>query len=278
MSTLQETSINRLTGYHLKLIALITMAIDHVAAVVIWRTYVASFRITASMQLSENIGDKIIVWVAANQDAIYTIYEWMRYIGRMAFPIYCFLLAEGSAHTKDPGRYALRLTVMAVLSEIPFDIALHRGINWSYQNVMFSLLLGLGALEGMKRTDSIFAKLLTVLPFALLAELAGTDYGAKGVLLMALFGLTRGHKWAIPLQFFGMWFLFSPNHAMFLNWLGGIRITVQEYALLAVIPIACYSGKKLGSGKAAQWGFYLFYPVHLLVLWLMGRIYGSIIG
>lgn len=242
----------------LKLIACISMLLDHVGATLVMLLF--------SHGAPEYRG------------FLLEFYEILRCVGRLAFPIYCFLLAEGSAHTKDPGRYALRLTVMAVLSEIPFDIALHRGINWSYQNVMFSLLLGLGTLEGMKRTDSIFAKLLTVLPFALLAELAGTDYGAKGVLLMALFGLTRGHKWAILLQFFGMWFLFSPNHAMFLNWLGGICITVQEYALLAVIPIACYSGKKLGSGKAAQWGFYLFYPVHLLVLWLMGRMYGSIIG
>ena len=133
-----------LTGYHLKLIALITMAIDHIAAVLIWRLYAASYSITASMQLSNNIGDKIVVWVAQNQDAVYTVYEWMRYIGRMAFPIYCFLLVEGFLHTRNVGKYAGRLAIFALISEIPFDLAIS-GTWWiySYNNVFFTLVLGL---------------------------------------------------------------------------------------------------------------------------------------
>ena len=90
-----------LTGYHLKMIALITMLIDHIAAVFIWHVYVASYTITGSMQLSNFIGDKIIVWIADHQQIVYSIYEMMRYIGRMAFPIYCFLLVEGFLYTRS---------------------------------------------------------------------------------------------------------------------------------------------------------------------------------
>ena len=85
---------NRYSGYHLKLIALITMLIDHIAAVPIWRLYSASFATRPGMHYSAYLGDHIIIWVAEHQDLVFTIYEWMRYIGRMSFPIYCFLLVE----------------------------------------------------------------------------------------------------------------------------------------------------------------------------------------
>ena len=135
----------KLTGYHLKLIALITMLVDHVAAVLIWRVYVASFQLTASLQLSEKIGDKIIVWVAANQELVYSIYEHMRLIGRMSFPIYCFLLVEGFLHTSNVRKYAVRLLGFAFLSEIPFDLALTGQVMdvAGYSNVFFTLFIAL---------------------------------------------------------------------------------------------------------------------------------------
>ena len=76
-SVLKTNNTTGFTGYHLKMIALITMLIDHIAAVVIWRVYVASYA-------TSNI--------SINQEAVYSVYQMMRYIGRMAFPIYCFLL------------------------------------------------------------------------------------------------------------------------------------------------------------------------------------------
>ena len=69
-SFLQSIKTNGVTGYHLKMIALVTMLIDHIAAVVIWRIYLASYQITASMQLSDNLADKLIVWVSENQDMV----------------------------------------------------------------------------------------------------------------------------------------------------------------------------------------------------------------
>lgn len=248
----------------LKLIACVSMLLDHVGATLVMLLF--------SVGPNEYKG------------ILLDLYDALRCIGRLAFPIYCFLLAEGSAHTRNPLRYGLRLAFLALLSEIPFDLAFFGGIEWSHQNVMLTLLLGLMALEGMKRTDNGWLKMLIAVPFALAAEWACADYGAKGVLLIALFALTRGHKWANLLQFFGMWCIFSPNHTMFLDWivrfnrLGKVYPVTQEYALLAMIPIAWYNGKKLGSSKAAQWGFYIFYPAHLLALWLIGRAYGSFVG
>ena len=231
----------------LKLIACITMLIDHFAAVV-------------------------LLSLTPRTQTIVDLYYILRIIGRFAFPIYCFLLAEGAHYTRNPKKYALRLAIGAVLSELPYDLAFEGGWTMGSQNVMITLLLGFCALEMMKRCPRLWQKVLIVLPFALAAKWLNTDYGAKGVLLIALFALTRDMPRKTLLQALGIWFVFSPNHAMMLNWLGGISWTIQEHAVLAILPIAFYSGEKRSSNKALQWVFYLFYPVHLTVLYLVGRL------
>ena len=200
------------------------------------------------------------------------VYELLRTVGRLAFPIYCFLLSEGAAHTRNSGRYALRLVIAVLLSELPFDLALHNSFSWQNQSVMVTLLLGFLALQCMKKCSRLIGKLLVVLPFALTADFLNTDYGANGVVLIALFHLTRNLPWKHLWQALGMWFLFSPNHLMVLNWLSGVPVTTPELAVLAMVPISLYSGEKKSSSILLQWGFYLFYPVHLLMLYLISAI------
>ena len=218
----------------LKMIACVTMLIDHVGAVLV-----------------PSLG--------------------LRIVGRLAFPIYCFLLAEGAHYTRNSKQYAFRLGIVAVLSEVPFDLAFYAGINWQHQNVMVTLLLGFLALKVMERCPNAVLKIMASVPFALLAECLKTDYGADGVLAIALFGITRELSHRRLLQFLGLWFVFSPAHSMMLSWIGGISITVQEWAVMAMIPISLYSGQKRTSSRAVQWGFYLFYPVHLVVLFFAAR-------
>ena len=104
-------------------------------------------------------------------------YTLLRVIGRIAFPIYCFLLAEGVFYTKRPFAYILRLLLLAVLSELPFDLSFFGGITFRYQNVMVTLLLGVCMGLAMKKSP-MWLKPVLVLPFALLAEFLQTDYGA----------------------------------------------------------------------------------------------------
>lgn len=235
----------------LKLLACLSMLLDHTGAIVIY----AMFQNAAMAGRSAG--------------AILELYELLRTVGRLAFPIYCFLLAEGSHYTHSPKRYALRLFLAALLSEIPFDLALHNGFSWQNQSVMITLLLGFLALRLMRRCPNLPMKLLAALPFALLAEWMNTDYGAMGVWVIVLFALTRECEHKHLYQFFGMWCIFSPNHLMMLNWLGGFRLTIQELAVLSLIPISLYSGEKRSRSKTLQWAFYLFYPVHLAVLFLI---------
>lgn len=267
------TGNKSLSGYHLKLIALITMLIDHIAAVVIWRVYSASYRITASMQLSDNLGDKIIVWVAENQDAVFSLYEWMRYIGRMAFPIYCFLLVEGFLHTRNVAKYAGRLAVFALLSEIPFDLALYgQWFSYSSNNVFFTLVLGLLAIWALscierfhefwqeKQWEPILGRILTlsaglivVVGFGAFAEMVlFTDYGLGGVVAIAVLYLLRGQK---MIAFAGAVLVLTV-----------ITGDIEILALAMLYPIMQYDGSR---GKNMKYVFYAFYPVHLLILALI---------
>jgi len=139
-------------------------------------------------------------------------------------------------------------------------------VDWQYQSVMVTLLLGVLALLCMKKTENLMIKLIIVLPFAIAAELLMTDYGAAGVLLVAVFGLTREQPWWQRLLGVLVILYITPSAAITL-W--GIRLPMELLGALALIPIGCYSGRKLTHSRAVQWAFYLFYPVHLTILYLL---------
>ena len=225
----------------LKIIACVTMLIDHVGATVVE----SQFFVTPS-------------------DGIY-LYFAMRIIGRVAFPIYCFLLAEGAHYTHDPRKYALRLFIGALLSEPGFDFALFGGWTWENQSVMVTLLLGFGMVELMKKCPKYWMKLLAVVPFFFAAEWLKTDYGGYGVAIVALFWLTRElpNRRMILLVGLAALCLMMNNAAISF---GVIQIPIELFALFAMIPICLYSGRKATANRAVQLGFYLFYPVHLAVL------------
>lgn len=240
----------RLSQEQLKIIACGAMLIDHFAAVLLFKLFPMS-------------------------NFLLDLYEILRIIGRLAFPIFCFLIAEGAYHTRDSQKYALRMAIGAVLSELPYDLAFYGRWTLEHQSTMVTLLLGYGVLVCMKRCPLLWQKLLVSIPFSLVAELLHTDYGARGVLLVTLFALTRDAPRKRIFQALGMWFLFSDNHAMLINWIqriyemGTLHLSIQEWATLSVFPISLYSGKKQSRTKALQSVFYLFYPAHLLVLYLL---------
>lgn len=186
----------------------------------------------------------------------------LRIIGRIAFPIFCFLMAEGAYHTKNPRKYCFRLVIGMLLSELPFDLAFRLKPTWEYQSVMVTLLLGFVVVEIIQNTRCDLLKLLAVGGGFALAEWANTDYGGCGVLLIVLFSQTRGKLWlqTIMLLLFA-WVLNSARIPV-----GGYIIPIEMFSVLAMVPIALYSGRKATSSKVVQWGFYLFYPVHLTVL------------
>ena len=228
----------------LKLIACITMFVDH-------------------------FGHAIVPYFPVPYMA--ELYYVCRVIGRIAFPIYCFLLVEGMRRTHDPKHYILRLAVGILLAELPYDILFEGGISWTCQSVMVTLTLGAVMLLGMERTEKKWLKLLLAAAAAVLAELAGSDYGAWGIAMILVFAVfERKSVQALGLLAVNLC-MASVAIPVF-----GVTVPIQLFALLAMIPISLYSGRKLTHSKAVQWGFYLFYPAHLLILWMIQMICGKI--
>ena len=221
----------------LKLIACITMLIDH-------------------------FGHAIVPYLPVPY--MVEFYYACRIMGRLAFPIYCFLLVEGMHHTRSPKKYILRLGVGILLAELPFDILFEGGISWAYQSVMVTLTLGAIMLLCMQRVEKKGLKLLLVIPFAILAELAKCDYGSWGIVMIAVFALFD----RLSMQTMGILLVNACIESAMIP-IFGIPMSVQLFATFAMVPIALYSGRKLSHSRTVQWAFYLFYPVHLLLLWIV---------
>lgn len=245
-----------ITGSTLKLIAIITMLIDHVAAVVLNRIIDVKRAGTSNELVTELF--------KMDAEELSRIYNIMRDIGRIAFPIFCFLLVEGFLHTRNTWKYALRLAVFALVSEIPFDLALFaKPFRFNYQNVFFTLLIGLLVLIGLKYVsekivNKVNNEILTVLANTAvvaagiaIAELLKTDYAGMGILtIVIMYVLRKSH---------------------FISMLGGCAtLALLSYselpALFVLIPAWFYNSKR---GLKLKYVFYAFYPVHLFILYII---------
>ena len=212
---------------------------------------------------------------------------WMNYVGRLAFPIFAFQISEGYRHTSDFGRYARRLLVFGLISEIPFNLMYAGGFFFPFhQNVMFTLLLGLLSIRAIDTIRQNFSArqsfktqirpVFTLAGCLLLAAVGFVDYGFWGVLTVILFHVLRGFRGAWLLQLAAMVYIHCEAYkGMFIpvELLGhSFEFATQGFAVLALPLIWLYNGKKGRSSKALQYGFYAFYPVHMLVLALV-RMY-----
>lgn len=238
-----------LTGSALKWIAIITMFIDHIGAVLLEYGLLPQI---ANAVLGGNAFD----FLPADYQLWYHVDLVLRFIGRLAFPIFCFLLVEGFQHTKDVKKYALRLGIFALLSEVPFDLAVsNTTFDLSSQNVFFTLLIGLLVLWGMSYFEQTLSPQMAPLRFLvaatgmLFAEFLQTDYSAFGVLLIVLLYELRNSR---KLQcIFGAVVAFFSSYT----------------APLAFIFVYFYNGER---GKhLPKYVFYIFYPAHLLLLVLL---------
>ena len=189
-----------------------------------------------------------------------------RCIGRLSFPLYCFLLAQGCRHTRDLRAYARRLLLLACLSEIPFDLLIFgRAVCNAEQNVLFSLLLGLMAIYACEALASRpLHAALAVAGVILAAMLARVSYGWLGVALCA--GLYRTHgsrgKQAACVV------LLTAVYAVSLLLSGVNRswVLVSLCAMLAAAPVLLYNGRRGLRTPLLTGLFYASYPLHLIAL------------
>ena len=252
-------NLKKLSGYHLKYIALFSMLLDHIG--VIYQSHLSKMA-----------------------------YFLLRAVGRLSFPLFCFILIEGFFHTKNRKKYQVRLLIFALLSEIPCDLAfqylpadtldslLHsqqlpfRTFSSAFQeqNVLFTLFLGFTAMIFMENVSqyrrNIFYKNIDILIiFCCLSEVFQTDCGAAGILCIFFFYSIykkRGDCTYLPLKSGLIGTL--PAALPLLTYVS--PFPVQVFALADSLILHCYSGEK---GRGRKYFFYLFYPLHLLILYLL---------
>ena len=240
------------TGAALKWTALLSMLLDHIGYVLLPALIVYG-------------RSHPLPWGAGT---LWTVYRALRCLGRPAFLLYLLLLLEGFRHTRSRGKYLLRLLLFALLSEIPFDLALNRTpLEFGYQNVFFTLAIGFAALMGidaLRRARGSralrWAGIALILILApVLAWLLRTDYDAAGVVALELLYMAyrlcdrRGGV---------------TNVRRALCWLAPLPVMLlssktEIWYLLALPLVFFYNGDR---GRQPRWFFYCFYPLHLLLL------------
>lgn len=220
-----------LSGSSLKVLACVIMFIDHFASVLL--RYYSS----ANQPVLTCFGKS------------YSTYTICRNVGRLAFPIFCFLLVEGFYHTRSRLRYGRNLLLFALLSEIPWNLACGRNLHYEKQNVFFTLFLGYVAICLYELFKGFaFLQVLVLFGCMFLAIPLNADYSYRGYVLIMILYFLRDRRGAQAL-IASAWLKYE--------WTAGF----------AFIPLNMYNGKRgFIKAPAAKYFFYLFYPVHLAIL------------
>jgi hypothetical protein len=236
----------------IQIIAYVTMMIDHLAA---------SLSITW--------------WKIWESTASYNFYTFLRGVGRMAFPLFIFGLVNGVRHTRSLPKYLLRIAVFAVISELPFDFALF-GKVWTvgHQNVMLTLLIGLLVLviirwglhrKGWELLYGIPAAIAITLGGMTLAEFLNTDYGAGGILAIAVMGAVLLNPLTERVTVYpANAFIRAGAMAATVTVLGLMCGSGEFVAMLMVIPAFLYQETAVVRPRRSLFlSNYMIYPAHL---------------
>ena len=208
--------------------------------------------------------------------------DWLTCLGRISFPIFAFMIVEGYFHTGNLKKYVGRLLLFAVISEIPFNLAMGSRLFYPiHQNVLWAFLMAIGFIhwnEKARKSGKLWKRVIVGFTSVILAYLSGlltmVDFYHAGILTVLVFYFFRERKWYNYIaQFVCLWYI---NMEMLgglsyqINILGNTYfIARQGFALLAFIPIWLYRGRQGYHNKAFQYFCYWFYPVHLLILGIL---------
>ncbi len=229
--------------FHIKLLAILTMAIDHIGAFLFPEVFI------------------------------------LRIIGRFSFLLFAWLLANGAIHTKNSTAYLKRLFLFAIISQVPYLLVHGVHSPGSLElNIFFTLFLGLLAIITLQRLKNRIVKVLLVVCITLVAEqfTSGFSYGAYGVISILIFYLFyKNITIAVVLQalaifvFYTLPVLLSGSTLSQLYDSRSIAL-IQPVALLSLFIIAFHNGKL---GHKTKMFFYIFYPLHLTIIYLLMAFY-----
>ncbi len=186
-------------------------------------------------------------------------YDFLRFIGRVSFPLFAFLIAEGFIKTKNVNSYLKRLFIFGIISQVPFFIFDRlAGVADFNLNIMFSLTLGVIALLLLTSTRNVFLKAFGIIGVLAIAYFGQFSYGVYGILtIIASFVFLKRRSAGL-------------TALSILPFLETVRLFfmkiffLQFFAIFSLIPIYFYNGER--GKKISRWWFYWFYPVHMLVL------------
>lgn len=226
----QRKKMELFSGSILKLVAVLTMLIDHGALVFA--------REVDWLSMAVVLPGKSV-----------TVYYILRRIGRLAFPLFCFLLVEGYIHTGSKKKYTRNLLVFALISEVPWNYMMAgRCVYPDVQNIYFTLFFGVVLMSILAWETPEWKKGVCLVCLYVLVQLLNVDYGFRGVVLIGLLYVLRERRAERTLFAFP---LLS----------GGIP------ALCAFVPINMYNGERgFIKGKVLKYAFYIFYPLHITIL------------
>lgn len=209
----------------LKIVSLITMLCDHLA----------------------------VVLVSAKNDP--QLYNILRMIGRISFPVICFMITEGFRYTSNRKKYLQRMFIFAVISEIPFDLVISNSfIDINNQNVIWTLLIGLLVLMGIEKySGRINEQMICIFAGSAVAFIMKVDYSFYGILIIAVFYMCRENHYKMFIII------------MILLVLQGRK---EAFGILSIPFIMAYDSDK-EEKKLLKYFFYIFYPLHLTVLYMV---------
>lgn len=177
--------------------------------------------------------------------------DYLRIIGRLSFPIFAFMIVEGYFNSKDIKKYFIRLGLFAIVPQIPYTIAFGPGTL----NIFFTLFIGLLAIFLEEKIANRFLKYLVVILLVIFAQVIEVDYGFYGVLLIYIFKIFRNN-------FKALFFAFLLLNLSVLN-----LYSFQYYSIFSLIFIRFYNGQLGLRNLWVKYGFYLFYPLHILAIY-----------
>lgn len=198
---------------------------------------------------------------------IFHKFSFMNYIGRLAFPIFAFSITEGYIHTKNLKKYFSRLLIFAFISQIPYMLFINNFTNNFTLNILFTLSLGLLAITIYDKSKNKLLGLLFVGLCSVFAHFLHLDYGWFGIVIIFIFYIFKDKKLYMNLSFCIATFI---NY--FYSYITTLRIEylfIMLFCSLSLIPINLYNEKK---GKNIKYFLYIFYPLHLIALYLITLI------
>lgn len=239
-----------LNGTNLKIIAIITMFVDHFGQIILKNGIILNAPYSAFSDEQFNI--------------LMSAISICHILGRIAFPIFCFLLTEGFIHTKNTRKYLINLLIFAAVSEPIYDLAFSsKFFSVSQQNVLFNLFLGLITLIFIKKFDNILLSIIITAIIAYISFLCKIDGWYYGICLISVFYIFRENnkiKFALSALTiyicgldFSVYGILEPNFIM---------------SVCSLLFIYLYNGQR---GKRIKYFFYMFYPLHLFILFIISK-------